>query len=101
MFVYNFEDPLPSVFWWAVSVGGEELNWHWLAHHQPAYDLILVHTVLLKPMIKAQISGRMLYSGISDVVCSSVYSEKTHLKKLKMIIIITEKPVTSKQKKEM
>ena len=66
--------------------------------NEPAYDLILVHTVLLKPMIKAQISGRMLSSGISDVVCSSVYSEKTHLKKL---IIITEKPVTSKRKKEM
>ena len=41
--------------------------------------------------------------GISDVVTASVYSEKTRMKKLmmKMIIIITEKPFTSKWKKEM
>ena len=46
-----------------------------------------------KLMIKAQISGRMIYSGISDVAFASVHSEKTHLKKLmmtmKIIIIIT------------
>ena len=42
-------------------------------------------------MIKAQIPERMICSGISDV-------EKTRLKKLIMIIIIiiTEKPFTSK-----
>ena len=59
--------------------------------NEPAKDLILVHTVLLKPMIKAQISGRMVSSGKSDVAFSSVYSEKTRLKKLmmmKMTIII-------------
>ena len=44
--------------------------------------------------------------GISDVVTASVYSEKTRMKKLMMmkmiiIIIITEKPFTSKWKKEM
>ena len=42
-------------------------------------------------MIKVQISGRMASIGISDVVTASVYSEKTHMKKLmmmKMIIII-------------
>ena len=44
---------------------------------------------------KKQISGRMASIGISDVVTASVYSKKTHLKKLmmmmmmKMIIIIT------------
>ena len=47
----------------------------------------------LKPMIKAHSSGRMVSSGISDVVIASVYSEKTILKKLMimriMIIIIT------------
>ena len=40
--------------------------------------------------------------GISDVVTASVYSEKTRMKKLMMkmiIIIITEKPFTSKMKK--
>ena len=54
----------------------------------PAKDLILVHTVQ-QPMIKAQISGRMVSSGISDVAIASVHSEKTHLKKL--FIIITNK----------
>ena len=60
--------------------------------NEPAKDLILVHTVQLKPMIKAQISGRMVSSGISDVASASVHSEKTRQKKLikmmKMIIII-------------
>ena len=32
--------------------------------NEPAKDLILVHTVQLKPMIKAQISGRMVSSDI-------------------------------------
>ena len=32
--------------------------------NEPAKDLILVHTVQLKPMIKAQISGRMVSSGM-------------------------------------
>ena len=44
---------------------------------EPAKDLILVHTVQLKPMIKAHSSGRMVSSGISDVVIASVYPEKT------------------------
>ena len=72
--------------------------------NDPAKDLILIHTVQLQPMIKAQISGRMVSSGISDVAFISVQSEKTHLKKCMMImiiIIITEKPFTSKQNKEM
>ena len=60
--------------------------------YEPAKGLILVHTVKLKPVIKAQISGIMVSSGISDVAFTSVYSEKTRLKKLmmmmKMIIII-------------
>ena len=51
--------------------------------------------------IKVQISGRVTSIGISDVVTASVYSEKTRLKKLIMmmkmiIIIITEKTFTSK-----
>ena len=54
-------------------------------------DLVLVHVVQLKPTIKVQISGRMASIGISDVVTTSVYSEKTRIKNLtmtKMIIII-------------
>ena len=35
--------------------------------HEPAKNLILVHMVKLKPMIKEQISGRMVSSGISEV----------------------------------
>ena len=55
--------------------------------NEQAKDLILVHTVQLKPIIKAQISGRMISSGISDVVIVSVHSEKTRLKKCMMIMI--------------
>ena len=47
-----------------------------------------MHTVQLKPTIKAQISGRMASIGISDVVTASVYLEKILLKKLMKIIII-------------
>ena len=58
---------------------------------------MLVHAVKLKPIINAQISGKLVTSGISDVVIASVYFEKNHLKKSTMIIIIkTEKPFTSK-----
>ena len=56
--------------------------------NEPAKDFILVHTVQLKPMIKAQISGGMVSNCISDVVIASVHSEKTRLKKLMKIIII-------------
>ena len=58
-----------------------------------------VHTVQLKPMLKVQISGRIASIGISNVVTTSVYSEKTRLKKLMMIMIIitsNRKPFTSK-----
>ena len=58
----------------------------------------LVHTVELKPIIKAQIPGKLVTSGINDVATASVQSEKTLIIKLIMIIIIiiTEKPFTSK-----
>ena len=49
--------------------------------------LVLVHIVQLKPMIKAQLSGRMVSSGTSDVALASVYSEKTCLKKCMIIMI--------------
>ena len=53
-------------------------------------DLILVHTLQLKPMIKAAHSSRWtVSSGIIDLG----HSKKTHLKKLMgiMIIIIINK----------
>ena len=43
---------------------------------------------MLKPIIKAQISGKLVTSGISDVAVASVHSEKTRLKKMIMIITI-------------
>ena len=48
-------------------------------------------------MIKVQISGRMASIGISDVVTASVYSEKTRLKKLMMIIIIVSSIMNKSQ----
>ena len=59
--------------------------------NEQAKDVVIVHTVQLKIMIKVQISGRMISSGISDVAFASVYSEKTRLKKLMIMIIITRK----------
>ena len=47
-----------------------------------------VHTVKLQPIIKAQISGKLVTNCISDVVITSVHSEKTRLKKMITIIII-------------
>ena len=47
--------------------------------NEQAKDIVLVHIVELKPMIKAQFSERMISSGISDVAISSVYFEKTRL----------------------
>ena len=43
--------------------------------NEPARDLT-VHTEKLKPLIKGLTSGRMLFSGISKVVLTSVYSAK-------------------------
>ena len=72
-------------------MGVEELKWRQLAHHRlmsQLKDLTLVHTVQLKPMIKAHFSGRMAYIGICDIAFASVHSDKTRLKKLMMIMII-------------
>ena len=59
--------------------------------NEPAKDLILVHTVQLKPLKKSQILERITSSCISDVVTASVNSEKTCLKKLMNIISIIMK----------
>ena len=39
--------------------------------NEPVKDLIIVHTVQLKPIIKAHFSERIVSSGISDVVIAS------------------------------
>ena len=48
-------------------------------------------------MLKAQISGRMVSSGINDVAFASVYSEKTRLKKLMMIVMNESQETTFKR----
>ena len=79
-------------------MGGEELKWRQLAHRQ----LMSQQRPHFSPLSKAKanyISGKLVSIGISDVATTSVHSEKTHLKKLIMIITIitvTEKPFTSK-----
>ena len=80
------------------SIGGrEELNGvsQCTISYGASKDLILFHIVQLKPMIKTHSSGRMVSSGISDVMIASVHPEKTRLKKLMiMIIIITSNTKT-------
>ena len=68
-------------------VGRGKNKWRQLAHHQLISQQRphLVHTVKLKPIIKRQISGKLVTSGINDVAIVSVHSEKT---RLKMIMII-------------
>ena len=61
-----------------ILVGGEEVKWHQLAHHQlmsqqgPHFSQYST----AKTMLKAHSSGITVSSGISDVVIASVYSEK-------------------------
>ena len=47
-----------------------------------------MHTEKLKSTINVEIPGKMLSSSIIVVALASVYSEKTRLKNLIMIIII-------------
>ena len=54
----------------AVSVGGEELKWCQVAHHQLVSQPRGPHFSLHRT--KAQISGRMVSSGISDETFASV-----------------------------
>ena len=59
-------------------MGGEELKWSQLAHHQlmsQQRNHFSTHSKL-KPMIKHAISGRKVSNGISDIAFASVYSEK-------------------------
>ena len=99
--IFFFRQPLPFLIFVGGNGGQREIKMvsaNIPSTNDQAKDLILVHTVQLKPMIKAQSSGRMLSIGTSDVAISSVHLETTHLKKLMMImkIIITEKTFTSK-----
>ena len=67
-------------------MGGEELKWRQLAHHQLMSQQ--------GPHSKAKANDKstnLRTSGISDVAFASVYSEKTHLKKCLIMIIIIKK----------
>ena len=62
---------------------GDELKWHQLTHTQGPH--FSPHSTA---KTNAQISRRMASIGISDVVTALVYSEKTRLKKLMVIMIM-------------
>ena len=68
-------------------MGGEDFKWRQLTHIQlmSPQGPHFLQTVQLKPTMKAQITGRMVYIGISDVLTASVYSEKTRMKMLMLI----------------
>ena len=72
----GFTDPLSTFNWWAVSVGGEELKLPQLAHHQ-LMSRQGPHISPHSKAKKAQISGKLVTSDISDVATASVHSEKT------------------------
>ena len=74
--MHFFTDPLPSLLvggiggWGGIKMASASPP----SANEAAEDLILVHTVQLKPMIKAHYSGIMVSSGISDVAFASVHS---------------------------
>ena len=75
------------------SGGWDELKWCQLAHNQlicPQGPHFSPHSTA-KTTIKAQISGKIVSSGTSVVAFSSVRMDKTHLKKLTIMIIIMNK----------
>ena len=83
-----FEDPLPSLQWWAVSVGRNELKWRQLTHNQlmnPQGPHFSPHSTA-KTNDKSTNLRKNASIAISDVVTASVYSEITRLKKLMMIM---------------
>ena len=53
-------------------MGGEQLKWHQLAHHQ----LMSPHFSPHRKAKEAQISGKLVTSGISDVAIASVTPRK-------------------------
>ena len=76
-----------------IGVGGNSgqgIKWRQLTHNQlmsPQGPHFSAHSPA-KTNDKTQISGRMACIGISDVVTASIYSVKTRLKKLMMIMIM-------------
>ena len=79
--VLFFEEPLPFF----IVVSGEELKWHQLTHNQlmsPQGPHFSAHSTAKTNNKSTNLRKNGMY-GISDVVTTSVYSEKTQkLKKL-------------------
>ena len=72
-------------------MGGKK--WHQPGHHKLWSQLRPQFSppVQLKPLIKAHFSGRLVSNGISTVAITSVYSEKTRLKKMMMMMMKMKK----------
>ena len=69
-------------------MGREELKWHQLTHKQlmsPQGLRFCAHSTA-ETNDKGTNPRKNAYIGISDAVTASVYSEKTHLKKLILIM---------------
>ena len=58
-------------------MGREELKWHQLLMSQQGPHFS-PHSKAKEPIIKAQISGKLVTSGIRSIAIVSVHSEKTH-----------------------
>ena len=74
-------------------MGGEELKWRHIAHHQLMSQQGLHFSPHSKAKVnyKAQISGKLLTSGIIDVDHFSTLRENCLKKKIMIIIIIMNK----------
>ena len=73
-------------------MGGEEFKWRQPVHHH-LWSQEGPHSTA-KTNDRAHSSGRVVSSGISNIVITSVHSFKNHLKKLMMIIIIKSQEMT-------
>ena len=74
-----FGRPLLSLYWLAVSVGGEELKWHQPAQHKQRSQQgphFSPHSTA-KTYDKSTFLRKNGLSGISDIVIASVHSVKT------------------------
>ena len=49
-------------------------------------ELTRASSLKLKPIIKPQISGKLVTSSVNDVAIATVHSEKTRIKKMIMIV---------------
>ena len=71
-------------------MGGEDLKWRQLAHHQLMSQQVPYFSShsKAKANYKSTNLRKLVTSGISDVAIALVHSKKTHQKRMIMIIII-------------